>query len=291
MLRWRTGSCLRSATLEGRKIVKRTTSAGVGRVRVALAAAVATVATLFVVPAPAAEAFPVEAFAFGGNSHASLTRAMLTRAVLDYFGISNPSVATRRAIDDIVAANEAVDGDQVSSAKHFDGENFGGGKALIQTHFSNTVALLLIGNPSGARLSFGAALHTIQDFYAHSNWVELGIRNPTRALWTIDSIGTVAGPREATCNGSTLTTTKLTSGYYGGEDRTPQIASKCRHGGPTDFSAGSGGINKDFNDTLLSPHATFHTEAARQATAGSRLFLDDINFSVGQFFTEELLAV
>ena len=31
----------------------------------------------FVVPAPAAEAFPVGAFAFGGNSHAGLTRTAL----------------------------------------------------------------------------------------------------------------------------------------------------------------------------------------------------------------------
>lgn len=35
------------------------------------------IATLFVVPTPAAEAFPMEAFAFGGNSHASLTRTAL----------------------------------------------------------------------------------------------------------------------------------------------------------------------------------------------------------------------
>jgi hypothetical protein len=240
-----------------------------------------------------AAAFPIDALSFGSNGHGSITRAAIRSADAKYFGVANPTPSMSFAMDEIALANEAVDIDQFSSAKHFDGENFAGGKSIIIGHFNAVITLLSQGNPSGARISLGAALHTIQDFYAHSNWVELGNVKPNPNLWNNRSIGTIAGPFEATCDafdGSKLITTKLTSGYYGGEDRVPRTSGKCRHGGPTDLSPGFGGINKDFNTSLLSPHFQFHAKAADQAKQASQLFIDDIALQVGLSKLEDLLG-
>jgi hypothetical protein len=244
-------------------------------------------------PTDTAEAFPIDPLGFGSHTHNSITKSAVTSADAKFFGVATPTASMLRAMDEIIAANTSIDLDQFSSAKHFDGENFSGGKSLIVGHLNMAITLLNNSNPSGARISVGAALHTIQDFYAHSNWVELGNTVPNANLWNNRSIGTVAGPREATCDivdAGKLITTKLTSGYYGGEDRSPQIAGKCRHGGPTDFSAGFGGMNKDFNTTLLSPHAQFHAAAADLARKASLQFLSDIAFMVGQARIKELLT-
>ena len=70
----------------------------------------------------------------------------------------------------IVAANVATDLDQFDSVLHFDNCTFALGAQRIadlwQLIESGTVEL----NPF---LLFGTMTHTVQDFYAHSNWVEL----------------------------------------------------------------------------------------------------------------------
>jgi hypothetical protein len=71
-------------------------------------------------------------------------------------------------------ANMKVDVDQTSSAKHFDGENFDGGQVLLVQAKTNVIEALRNDNGEAARNFLGAALHTLQDFYSHTNWVELG---------------------------------------------------------------------------------------------------------------------
>jgi hypothetical protein len=234
-------------------------------------------------PTQKADAFPVDVLSFGSNSHGAMTRTAVRQFLKDVYGISTPTPAQDEAGTQIGIANEAVDSDQFSSAKHFDGENFTGGKNTIIANLNSAVSLALTDDRIGARGSVGAALHTLQDFYAHTNWVELGQTTINPNLYNGRSIGTIAGPREVTCDfldAGFLVTTKLTSGYYGGEDRTPEIAGKCRHGGPTDLGAGSGGINKDFNTVLLSPHASLHNKAADLAIKASVQFLKDYRLKV-----------
>jgi hypothetical protein len=78
------------------------------------------------------------------------------------------------------AANVATDVEFfLVNANHFDDCNFSGGSAVVQNSQAEAVALL---DPSAlaaerdslAIRAFGRSLHAVQDFYSHSNWVELG---------------------------------------------------------------------------------------------------------------------
>ncbi|KAA2261578.1 VWA domain-containing protein [Solihabitans fulvus] len=198
-----------------------------------------------------------------------------------------------KAMNQIADANAEVDNDQTHSALHFDGENFAGGQSRVVGLFANVVADLKGENAAQARTDFGGALHTIQDFYAHSDWIELGNTGANPDLGRPGhTLGPVAGPTEGTCNGSLVTTTKLTSGYYGGEDvAAPAGVAKCRHGGPFDHGPGSGGINKDLNNSLFSPHSTQHAAAAAAAIAGTEQFIRDIKAAVSARQLKLLLGV
>jgi len=80
----------------------------------------------------------------------------------------------------IQEANVATDVEFVAvNANHFDDCNFTGGSAVIQNSQAEAVAQL---NPSVpgpetellAIRAFARSLHAVQDFYAHTNWIELG---------------------------------------------------------------------------------------------------------------------
>lgn len=65
------------------------------------------------------------------------------------------------------------------SAYHFDDCNFSGSSTVVATNQATAVQALdpLLASPvtdAAAVLAFGQSLHTVQDFYSHSNWVELG---------------------------------------------------------------------------------------------------------------------
>jgi len=77
-------------------------------------------------------------------------------------------------------ANVATDIEFLTvNANHFDDCNFTGGSAVIQNSQAEAVAQL---NPATATpesdllviRAFARSLHAVQDFYAHSNWIELG---------------------------------------------------------------------------------------------------------------------
>lgn len=91
------------------------------------------------------------------------------------------------AIDEIIKSNKSVDNpseenkEQDSSASaHFDNESFVEGMARINSFEELIVEALNVPEPNGklARQLTGRAIHTIQDFYSHSNWVELGMTEP-----------------------------------------------------------------------------------------------------------------
>jgi hypothetical protein len=80
----------------------------------------------------------------------------------------------------VTAANVETDVQFVlANAYHFDDCNFSGASEAVASEEAAAVAAL---NPANDPLTsdvtafaaFGHALHTAQDFYAHSNWVELG---------------------------------------------------------------------------------------------------------------------
>ena len=58
----------------------------------------------------------------------------------------------------------------------------------------------------------GKSLHSIQKFYSHSNWLELGNEHVLDLIW--DDFGNVADEFESTCDDGDIIVDKLTSGYF-----------------------------------------------------------------------------
>ena len=192
----------------------------------------------------------------------------------------SPQIKFLNALNEIQSANVEVDSFPLrnSAAAHFDGEQIRqGSQRIIQLRQELVTSLLKGDKLQHARNLAGRALHTLQDFYSHSNWIELGNRKPYDVLGKPGSEipqDFIAGPREATCtncpleqgsglpNGScetNLDTVKLTSGYRSGQDiKKPKNLGKCSHGGKMDESRlepATGGINKDSTSRDESPHA------------------------------------
>ncbi|WP_414583118.1 HET-C-related protein [Scytonema sp. PCC 10023] len=112
--------------------------------------------------------------------HEEITREALaaTQPVVDGERLQFSEVAIRQ----IVFANKDTDQlvNQFDPEKHFDGEDFlGGSKRLIRLK-ERTITKVTNEDPNAfsAQNDLGGALHTLQDFYAHSNWIELGHSNP-----------------------------------------------------------------------------------------------------------------
>jgi hypothetical protein len=187
------------------------------------------------------------------------------------------------AVKEIEIANAMVDKyEKENPAAHFDAEQFR--KSSIRLHELKKQIISLIKNAgnnevdyTNARKETGRLLHTLQDFYSHSNWIESGNSDPLSILGNeIINEDYVAGADEKTCNdcspaetynlgldsddcqNNLLNTGKLTSGYYGGQDvAKPLGVGKCSHGGILDKSRklkSKGGINKDSSIRYLSPH-------------------------------------
>ncbi|XP_016108112.1 von Willebrand factor A domain-containing protein 7-like, partial [Sinocyclocheilus grahami] len=154
-----------------------------------------------------------------------LTVESLTKAC------SSPESAKsfQQAISRVCSKNAWVDGKHLPSARHhFDGETFLEGRDLITEGVKAVKAAAQQGNYETARKKLGETLHTLQDFYSHSNWIELGNLFPYSNLIRPDSkIDNIAEPTRPTCrncNGGNCSNNILedimqekilTSGYFG----------------------------------------------------------------------------
>ncbi|KAK3572594.1 hypothetical protein QTP86_000406 [Hemibagrus guttatus] len=128
----------------------------------------------------------------------------------------------------------------------------------------------------------------VLDFYSHSNWIELGKREPYSNLIKPETpISNIADSETCrkctgdTCTGNILEEViekqKLTSGYFG----LSKPKGKCSHGGIFDLSSWfEGGISKD---TDSSHHGYLHDMAASVATSATRELLEDIRAAIGDF--------
>lgn len=102
----------------------------------------------------------------------------------------------------VQAANVATDIEFLAiNANHFDDCNFSGGSRVIQSSQAEAVAQLNPGttSPESDLLvirAFARSLHAAQDFYAHSNWIELGgevlVDRSLSAFPTLSPYSTVA---------------------------------------------------------------------------------------------------
>src|SRR5258706_7578568 len=236
-------------------------------------------------------------FGLVGTTHKDMTQQAVKELDQEFFSTSKLTKSMKKASDEIWKANAAVDLNQFESARHFDGENFDGGKTRVENLEQAVVSALQSEDAAGARQSLGQALHTIQDFYSHSTFVESGGSGANSAIWDPASPLSFASRPTPTCADCTITvlpdgtviedcshnllTNALTSGYYGHEDSTPANGSKCRHGGPFDSGPGpEGGINKDTIFETFSPHNSFHGAAASSAREATKAFIRDIKGKV-----------
>ncbi|MFI5180605.1 MAG: PKD domain-containing protein [Thermoanaerobaculia bacterium] len=238
-------------------------------------------------------------------THEDMTRTAVTDLYPEFFPTITPTNEMAQALTQIVEANGEVELNQFLSAWHFDGENLSGGQKRLVDIYGLVVTKLQKNDGNGARQDLGHALHTLQDFYAHSNWIEMSggvnpdLGVPGHSLGGLDWANE-ANRSVATCNSClpcgligftnacslNLVTSQLTSGYFGSEDRAWPNSSKCLHGGPFDSTVTPllglpwGGINKDTPDCYLSPRFWDHSKAAEAATEATKQFLRQIKKAV-----------
>ncbi|KAA0714551.1 von Willebrand factor A domain-containing protein 7 [Triplophysa tibetana] len=205
------------------------------------------------------------------------------------------------AVGEVASANAAMD--FLSSMRsdpiyHFDSERVDGATEMLRDFWSQTLLLTKSKEYQGARRSLGQLFHSLQDFYSHSNWVEMGKRDvylhllhPEESAVPVASedIPTCAACYRFSCYNNLLeemirgeTEPLLTTGYFSGFPDKP--AGKCSHGGILDSSrhhGAEGGINKDSTSPLFSPHHYLHKEAAHLAATATLRVLQDLREEVG----------
>ncbi|XP_026158595.1 von Willebrand factor A domain-containing protein 7 isoform X2 [Mastacembelus armatus] len=198
------------------------------------------------------------------------------------------------ALQEIYIQNGLVDRDFVNSAPHhFNSEAFLEGRSLIMEGMVGIKANIREDNFKAARETLGRVLHTLQDFYSHSNWVELGYTEPYINLIRPDlPLENLADVNTATCRDCARGTCPnailpnilkekiLTSGYMGiFSAAKPQ--GKCSHGGGADLTSTAvprGGINKD---ERRSDNVALHNAAVNAARAASLQLLEEIRSAAG----------
>nr|XP_043898266.1 von Willebrand factor A domain-containing protein 7-like isoform X1 [Solea senegalensis] len=196
-----------------------------------------------------------------------------------------------------VIKDENVGVDQLffwSSHHHFDAEQFTKGKKLVTDGIAAVKANNKLQKYEAARERLGQLFHTLQDFYSHSNWVEIGNKNPNTNLIKVNAdIGKTADKDRATCRSCVGDDCKnniledilkekiLTTGYFDAVPPSSKPAGKCSHGGKFDRTRKmdpKGGINKD---TLDSEHGHLHNQAANMAIAATSEVLQDVRAAAG----------
>ncbi|XP_015250351.1 PREDICTED: von Willebrand factor A domain-containing protein 7-like [Cyprinodon variegatus] len=192
-----------------------------------------------------------------------------------------------------------------NSSYHVDEEMFVQGKGIITEGIAAVKASNRMENYETARQILGEIMHPLQDFYSHSNWVEMGKTVPNSNLIRAESsIGNIADINRATCrncDGDDCTNNILedilegeilTSGYSG---LVPFVSTKppgkCSHGGfhdQTSKQEPKGGINKD---TLTSEHGHLHIQAANVAIAATSELLEDIRLAAGEISFLKMVGI
>ena len=132
--------------------------------------------------------FSFTAFGFLGKAHSEITKDAINSRYQPYFGITTPSKSMKYARTEIEDGAAIVDehGERLNEAEnptcHFDDEQFEASNYRLIAKKVDIVNLLEIDEVSLAREMLGRALHTLQDFYSHSNWVDMGLSDISQNL-------------------------------------------------------------------------------------------------------------
>ncbi|XP_047738353.1 uncharacterized protein LOC108667813 [Hyalella azteca] len=114
----------------------------------------------------------------GGSYRLDMTLEEAYRAYHNYdYGNSPPSTKRLlRALQDIsdAAAETHAGGMGSQPMYHFNNEQFETSHAMLQARWGRLVGALKSFDVTAVRYLLGTSLAALQDFYAHSNWIELG---------------------------------------------------------------------------------------------------------------------
>lgn len=242
-----------------------------------------------------------------GESHAAITKEAV-QLVYDDLGVTKVTKSMKKARQTMLDGNASVDEKfAAQTARHCDAENLSGCSNIIISELQDVVDQVKGDNVEAAREALGRALHTLQDFYSHSNWIELGNAGVHPEIGTSGFVSNVApagvntcieAPAGQSCYKDNLTTGMLTSGYYSDQDRV-KPAGKCRHGGFFDKSPGFGGINKDMSactgtvaaGVFDSPHNDHHPEAAALAVQATHQAFNNLKSKLTDREFKNLLGI
>ncbi|MDR2033166.1 MAG: hypothetical protein LBP89_00810 [Helicobacteraceae bacterium] len=263
--------------------------------------------------------YPRAAFT-SGDPHIAITQKALDEiyAVYGYTPDGADGIAytseIKRVRGIIPEKNAEVDHDKRMKKYpeyHCDGEQLNECSQLVIDKTNEGIEKIISSDLENARTLIGIATHTLQDFYAHSNWIELGNSGANPYMgFSAFPFGSIALPEEDTCDHPHLqelilapsiedylaanqrlicdtnylepsfqATGKLTSGYYLGTSGYPANKNKCYHGGSFD-ALGILGINKDSATCrvalVISPHHDFNPAAERAAQNATVKYLLNI---------------
>ena len=122
--------------------------------------------------------------------------------VTAYYGEKRGKVAKQfeEAIEDVADGNADVDDKEAAiPSAHFDAEKFQSGQNRLNNIRRTAIEQIQREEYKEARSDTGRMLHTLQDFYSHSNWVEMGNTEPYSGLGQDGVRPVVASPTTPTC--------------------------------------------------------------------------------------------
>jgi hypothetical protein len=122
------------------------------------------------------------------------------------------------AVEEIREANRNTDcfSCQADPSLHCDDEAFRASTTRLLDLKARIIAKITAVPPDGesAREDLGGALHTLQDFYAHSNWVELGHTDIDTRLGRVVFDGLPLDVPTCEDDACSLADSALTSGWF-----------------------------------------------------------------------------
>ena len=209
----------------------------------------------------------------------------------------------KNSLESIAKINRFTDLDeQENEEAHFDSEKFDDGAKRLLLFKKAAIISIKSGNLPKARSFIGRLLHTLQDFYSHSNWVEsISLDTVNVFLAKSNNLGNIADKLTLACTycdskeqckyniNQALSEKKLlTSGFFSTVSKN-KPSGKCSHGGFADKTRENShdGINKDKSS---SPHGYLHLKAANLAEISTYNFFHDLRYEIGDVYFGELLG-
>lgn len=175
-------------------------------------------------------------FVSGNSGHRGITSAALR--CITIFSSGDTLRFSDEMIEEIVRANERTDSilRQAMPWLHFDNDAFEkGSQRLLDLRLRIGLAIQDSAyQPELVPALLGTALHTIQDYYSHSNWVELGNRTIDSRLGRSVFQGLPSGEEPCPDDPSELGgigLVALTSGWFDLVHPCDAPRGKCVHGG------------------------------------------------------------